>query len=272
MESMKWIFLVILSLLFSSCQKLEDLSRESWKNRGIANPNAGEEDIEKWKERLDLKEAEVKEIQKSMIQYINSSKELGGLYWKMGHAYMRLGNAESAIHHYETAIQFMEKSLGARKVDKEVLFEMGLAYANASKDRGWNPQYRSKAIDVFRGLMRLDPEDHRFPYQLALIYFDSGMSEEAWGGVVKEGYEDPKIAFKFLDAILLKEPINVPVRFAKANFLYRLGKVDEAKTEYLRIQNVMQTMHKDGKIQGDLESNPSYQNLIRNLKQIETKP
>ncbi|NDA39712.1 MAG: hypothetical protein EBX86_06540 [Actinobacteria bacterium] len=42
---------------------------------------------------------------------------------------MRLGNAESAIHHYETAIQFMEKSLGAHKIDKEVLFELGLAYA-----------------------------------------------------------------------------------------------------------------------------------------------
>ncbi len=269
---MKLSILVSLFLVFFSCQKLEDLSRENWKNRGIVNPNVGEEDINKWRDRLDLKEAEVKELQKSLIQYVNSSKELGGLYWKIGQAYMKLGNAESAIHHYETAIQFMEKSLGARKIDKEVLFEMGLAYANASKDRGWNPAYRSKAIDIFRGLMRLDPEDTRFPYQLALIYFDSGMSEEAWGGVVKEGYEDPKVAFKFLDAILAREPINVPVRFAKANFLYRLGKIDEAKNEYLRIQSVMQTMHKDGKIQGDLESNPSYQNLVRNLKQIGVNP
>lgn len=54
--------------------------------------------------------------------------------------------------------------------------------------------------------------------------------------------------------------------FAKANFLYRLGRTEDSKEEYLKVKKTIEELNDAGLVRGGLEKNDSYQNVLQNLK------
>ncbi|MDV6235420.1 hypothetical protein CH379_007240 [Leptospira ellisii] len=279
---------IVLSISFFviSCERSKNFG---FQNRGDRPPSV--EDLEAWKERLAMEEAEIAELEKKISSMAQKTRSAGALSWKIAQGYMKIGNYDlgvkyynralrennegkkvevvgAELHFFEPAVPFFEKALLLKPVDQQLLFETALAYANASKDRGWESVRRQTAIDLFTHLTIQDPRDSRFPYQLALIYFDSSMADSSWEGV-SAGYHDQEKALRILDDILKKEFRNVPARFAKANFLYRLGKTQDAKEEYLKIKKAIEELNDAGLVREGLEKNDSYRNVMQNLKRIE---
>ncbi|TGK22400.1 hypothetical protein EHO61_01060 [Leptospira fluminis] len=279
------ILLIFLSGAFDSCKNLSKFSSKST----YKPPTV--EDLESWKRRLSMDESEIVELEKKIRELASKTRSAGALSWKIAQGYMKIGDYDLAskyynkaiqeeangkksevvgadVHFFESALPYFDKALLLMPVDQQLLFETGLAYANASKDRGWEPNRRQTAIEIFQALSRQDPRDSRFPFQLALIYFDSSMADSSWEGI-QAGFHEQDKAFVLLDSILRKEPRNVPTKFAKANFLYRLGKIGEAKEEYLQIKSALEGLKKDGFIKENLEENDSYKNVQNDLKKLE---
>ncbi|MCW7473642.1 hypothetical protein CH354_01865 [Leptospira levettii] len=277
---------VVLGLLlfFTHCDYLKSLTESRYRKR--IGGETTEKDIVNWKEKLALEEAEIEEMDKRIRKLVQKSNQSAALSWKIARAYMRAGSADVGvryyeeavtesipnakqggfeIHSYESALPFFEKAIQSGKLDKQLLYETAVAYANASKDMGWEPTRRSRAISLFKQLAKLDKDDTRFPFQLALIYFDSSLKDESWNGKLASGYDELDSAFSLLDQILRKEPYNVPTRFAKANFLYQIGKSSLAYDEYVRIKSILEEMKGNGSIREPLEENSSYQNVLKNL-------
>lgn len=275
--------LIILSLV-SACKNLSKFaSKSTYKPPTV-------EDLDAWKRRLAMDEAEIIELEKKIRELASKTRSAGALSWKIAQGYMKIGDYDLAakyynkalkeesegkrsevvgadVHFFESALPYFDRALLQMPVDQQLLFETGLAYANAAKDRGWEPTRRQSAIEIFQALTRQDPRDSRFPFQLALIYFDSSMVDSAWEGI-SAGFHDQEKAFVILDSILKKEPRNIPTRFAKANFLYRLGQSEAAKDEYLYIKSTLESLKKDGFIKENLEENDSYRNVQEDLKKL----
>ncbi|AOP35299.1 hypothetical protein A0128_16485 [Leptospira tipperaryensis] len=279
------VLIVFTLFFFVSCERSKNFG---FQNRGDRPPSV--EDLEAWKERLALNEAEIIELEKKISAMVQKTRSAGALSWKIAQGYMKIGDYDMGVkyynralkennegkkveivgaelHFFEPAIPFFEKALLLKPIDQQLLFETALAYANASKDRGWETARRQIAIDLFTHLAIQDPRDSRFPFQLALIYFDSSMPDSSWEGV-SAGFHDQDKALRILDDILKKEFRNVPARFAKANFLYRLGKTDDAKEEYLKIKKTIEELNDAGLVREGLNKNDSYQNVLQNLKKI----
>lgn len=286
--ALKMGFVLSLVLFLTGCEYLKSLTESRYRKR-IGGEPTSEKDIVNWKEKLALEEAEIEEMEKRIRKLVQKSNQSAALSWKIARAYMRAGSADVGvrfyeealkesipnakqggfeIHSYESALPFFEKAVQTGKLDKQLLYETAVAYANASKDMGWEPTRRSRAIGLFKQLSKLDKDDTRFPFQLALIYFDSSLKDEAWNGNLANGYEEVDIAFSLLDQILRKEPYNVPTRFAKANFLYQIGKSSLAYEEYTRIKSILEQMKANGNIREPLEENSSYKNVIKNLNTL----
>lgn len=285
---MKFILLTLI-LLTSSCDKLKDIGQDNFK-KNVTPKTPSEAELEKWKEKLALDEAEIKELDEKIRKMVRKTKEAGVLSWRIAQGYMRVGNYElssryytqaiqqnmenkvdvvgSEVHFFEAAIPFFEKALLYRELTDDLLFEAGLAYANASRDRGWDKERRQIAVTIFKGLIRRDPADLRYPYELALIYFDSSISDGGIDGLDPSGYNDAEKAMKIMNAIIQKEPNNIPARFARANFLYRSGSPEQATEEYLTIKSKLESMKEAGVIKESLDKNTSYLNVVRNLKKL----
>ncbi|TGM59084.1 tetratricopeptide repeat protein [Leptospira vanthielii] len=282
------ILLVLSGFSFSGCDYLKSLTESRYRKR-IGGEPASEKDIVNWKEKLALEEAEIEEMDKRIRKMVQKSNQSAALSWKIARAYMRAGSADLGaryydealaesipnakqggfeIHSYESALPYFDKAIQSGKLDKQLLYETAVAYANASKDMGWESTRRSRAINLFKQLSKLDKEDSRFPFQLALVYFDSSLKDEVWNGKLTSGYDEVELAFSLLDQILRKEPYNVPTRFAKANFLYQIGKSNLAYDEYTRIKSILEEMKEKGTIRESLEENSSYRNVIKNLNQL----
>lgn len=282
--------LLCLSLLFltSSCEVWENLTRSKWDKKNLTKPPS-EADLVHWKDKLALEEAEIEEMDKKIRKLVQKSNQAGALAWKIARGYMRSGsfevgskyyeeaigndlkNAGFELHSFESALPYFEKAMKNGKLDKQMLYEAALAFANASKDMGWEPNRRTRAITLLRQLSRLDGKDTRFPFQLALIYFDSSLKGENWGGKVNSGFDEVWDAFSLLDQILTSEPYNIPARFAKANFLVQIGKVNNAESEYLLIKGYLEQMKVNGAIRETLIENSSYQNVLKNLEKIKSQ-
>ncbi|WP_109020879.1 hypothetical protein [Leptospira kobayashii] len=279
-----FIFLIF-GISLNSCDQLKDLTKSKWEKQKFAKPPS-ESDIANWKEKLALEEAEIEELDKRIRKMVQKTNQAGALSWKIARAYMRAGSFEVGakhyeeaivaqtedkgyeIHSFESALPYFEKAMEMGKLDKQLLFEAALAFGNASKDMGWEPTRRARAIQLLKQLSRLDKDDTRFPFQLALIYFDSSIKGENWSGKTNAGYDEVDTAFQLLDLVLQKEPYNVPARFAKANFLYQTGKSSQAHNEYIRLKSILEEMKTNGAIREPLEKNPSYQNVLKNLEKL----
>lgn len=291
MKSVKLLIVIIFIPIFGNCEKIEKWAKISWQKRIQTKPTSNAE-IENWKEKLALNEAEIKELDKTIRKMVKKTKTAGGLSWKIAQAYMKVGNYElgiryynqalnenteqtknvevigSEVHFFESAIPYFDKTLLYLSPNEQLLFETGLAYANASKDRGWEKSRREVAIEIFNSLVKLNPGDSRHPYQLALLYLDSSMNSD-WDGVA-ESYDDVSRGMKILESIIRKEPRNIPARFARANFLYRLGNASDAKNEYLSVKKLLETMKTEGVIGESLKDNQSYKNVLNNLKKLDS--
>lgn len=284
-------------LFFNSCERLEEWGQNRAKER--MSGNVDEKEIEIWKEKLGLQEAEIRALDEKIKEMVSKTKQAGSLSWRIAKAYLKVGNSEISteyyqkaiddqihgvyepsqsrpeLHKFESAIPFFENALKNRTVDEDLLFETGLAYANASRDRGWDKERRSIAIQIFKGLMRRNPEDLRYPYELALIYFDSSVNDGIVEGT-SDGYNDTQKAFQLLNYILERQEKenlfvdSVSTRFALANFHYRLGNVSEAVMHYKKIKSLLENFAEAGKIK-NLAKNPSYINVTRNLQKIQNE-
>ncbi|WP_246052104.1 tetratricopeptide repeat protein [Leptospira idonii] len=282
----KTLSLLFLSLLFfSHCDFWNSLTESKWKKRFKEQP-ASESDLVNWKEKLSLEEAEIEELDKKIRKMVQKSNQAGALSWKIARGYMRAGSfdvgskyyeealgeqvnqAGYELHQFESALPYFEKAIQIGKLDKQLLYEAAVAFANASKDMGWEENRRKRAVQLLKQLSRLDGKDTRFPFQLALIYFDSSLKGETWAGKMNSGYEDVETAFTLLDMILQKEPYNIPARFAKANFLYQVGKTSQASSEYFKIKSYLEEMKANGVIRENLEENSSYKNVLKNLEKL----
>lgn len=291
----EFLYLVLIFGLLH-CEKLRELGRENMKRRMGGSP-VNELEIEKWKEKLGLQEAEVIQLDERIRDMVKSTKQAGALSWKIAQAYMKVGsydyslayyqraieeqntgqvntaNSRPELHSFESAIVFFEKALLYKNIDENLLYEAGLAYGNASRDRGWDKERRTIATNIFKGLIKINPDDMRYPYQLALIYFDSSMTDGLVEGVDPEGYNDADKAMKILFAIVRyheeKKQLGetIPIRFTIANFLYRQGRVDESEEQYEKIKAMLEKFKDEGAI-SNLDKNESYQNVVRNLKKI----
>ncbi len=280
--------LFVLFWTCTSCDGWQNLTKSRWEKNKSPKPPA-ESDLVKWSEKLALEEAEMEEMEGKIRKLVQKSNQAGALSWKIARGYMRSGSFEQGsryyqqalgedlknkdyeIHNFESALPYFEKAMLLGKLDKQLIYESALAYANASKDMGWEPERRKRAIALFKQLARLDPQDTRFPFQLALIYFDSSLKGEAWSGKVNSGYDELNDAFSLIDQILKLEPYNVPTRFARANFLVQVGKVDLAESEYIRIKGMLEDMKDKGAIKENLKENISYQNVLKNLEKIKSQ-
>lgn len=281
----------IIFATFFSCEKLEKWRKENALKR-MTPKRPEQKDIDEWKRNLALTEAEIAELDRNIRRLVKKTKMAGALSWRIARAFVRMGNYElgvqyytealienageapdsskASLHKFESALPYFNKALLYRPLNEALLFETGLAYANAARDKGWERKRREMAVTIFQQLIRKNPEDTRYPYQLALIYFDSSVTDAIIEGLEPRGYNDQDKAFQLLDSILKKEPDSIPVRFAKANFLYRIGETNMAKNEYLNIKNKIENMERRGKI-GNIENNQSYKNVKRNLEKIEEK-
>ena len=256
-----------------------------------------EAEIEKWKEKLGIQEAEVIQLDERIRDMVKITKQAGALSWKIAQAYMKVGSYDYSLayyqkaieeqnsdqystansrpewHSFESAIVFFEKALLYKNIDENLLYETGLAYGNASRDRGWDKERRSVAIKIFKGLIKINPDDMRYPYQIALIYFDSSMTDGIVEGVDPEGYNDTDKAMKILFGIVNYHESKgqfgetIPIRFTIANFLFRQGKREESEQQYEKIKSMLEKFKEEGAIT-NLEKNDSYINVIRNLNKI----
>lgn len=294
-STFQWILSFL--VFFSSCDKLEEFGQKRAQER--LSGKVDEKEIEIWKEKLSLQEAEIRALDEKIKEMVSKTKQAGALSWRIAKAYLKVGNSEISteyyqkaiddqihgvhepaqsrpeLHKFESAIPFFESALKNRTVDEDLLFETGLAYANASRDRGWDKERRTIAIQIFKGLMRRNPDDLRYPYELALIYFDSSVNDGIVEGV-SDGYDDIPKAFKLLNYILERQEQenllvdSVSTRFALANFHYKLGNVNEAVIHYKKIKSLLEGFAEAGKIK-NLSKNPSYINVTRNLEKIQNE-
>jgi hypothetical protein len=282
------LFCLFLLFPLVSCEVWEKLTKSRWDKKNVIQAPADSE-LVNWSEKLALEEAEIEEMDQKIRKLVQKSNQAGALAWKIARGYMRSGSFEMGskyyseaivedlkkqnfeIHNFESALPYFEKAMAMGKLDKQLLFESALAFANASKDMGWEPERRKRAISLFKQLSRIDPKDTRFPFQLALIYFDSSLKGEAWSGKMNAGYDEVGDAFLLLEQILKLEPFNIPARFARANFLYQIGKVDIAESDYIRIKGMLEEMKDKGAIKEPLGENVSYQNVLKNLEKLRSQ-
>ena len=282
---MKLILLIVL-LFPLHCEKIEEIARNNWKKKVASKKETIQlSDIESWKEKLNITEAELKDIDEKIYKKIDTTNQKAYMAFKIGKAFLKVSQYENAIdslnaglelqsgkdlqnHHYEEAAAYLETGLKNSKIDKELLFDLGLAYANAAKDRGWEKTRREKAIGIFKSLARTDANDSRFPYQLALIYFDSTYSDFGLPPELANGYDDIEKSFKLLNYLIRKYPNDVSARFARANFSYKLGKKSESFEDYSAIKSILESLSAEGKLEGNLKDNPTYKNLLNNLQRL----
>jgi tetratricopeptide (TPR) repeat protein len=291
-----WIMFLSLMVFISSCDKLKEIGQKNVRKR-LGGPEVTEEKIDRWKEKLALQESEIRLLDDKIREMVKTTKQAGALSWKIAQAYMKVGsfdlssiyyqkameeqvsnqfdtaNSRPEWHSFESANQFFEKAMLFKNIDEELLFEAGLSFGNAARDRGWEKERRKTALTIFKGLMKLNPDDMRYPYQIALIYFDSSITEGRIEGIEYEGYNDTEKAMKILYSILkhhesLGETAEmVPILFTLANFHYKKGDTDESEKIYTKIKKQLEIYSDEGKIT-NLNKNPSYLNVVKNLKKI----
>ena len=283
-------YIIIFLFFFNSCDNFDNMLSENWQKRTIAR-KPSVENLERWKDELAMEEEEILQLEKKIYTMVHKTRKAGSVAWKIAKAYTRVGdfdmgikyynkalkdkienNQNTEVHFFESSIPYYEKALKYKPINQDLLFETGIAYANSAKDRGWERERTKASIDIFQGLLKKDKDDTRYPFQLALIYFDSSVYYSIFDKAndININYQkNIDRAFALLDAILQKEPNNIPTHFAKANFLYRIGRNQEALNQYFQIKSTLERLKKSGVIKGNLEKNTSYINVIKNINQIQ---
>ena len=286
-----FIYQILLFTILISCNDFNHMLYQNWKKRTLARePKV--EDIDIWKDELAMEEEEILQLEKKIYKMVHKTRKAGSVAWKIAKTYANIGNYEMGIHYYnqalkdkinsekpnvevhffESSIPYFEKALKYKPINDQILFETGLAYANAAKDMGWEKIRTQASIKIFEALLKRDPSDTRYPFELALLYFYPSIYLSDFDRINSRNFDRTKNiekSFELLNQILEKEPNNIPTYFAKANFLYRLGEEQEALQIYFQIKKILERLKKEGIIQGDLEKYPSYINTLKNIQKIQ---
>lgn len=273
------VFTIVMGgcILLAACQGAEDSVRNWGERQGRDRIQPlDEREIQRWKRDLDISDSEIQELNRRIQELVQESNHKGQLSRRIGKAYMDAGRYEMATMHYgaaledemfderqlrsiERSVPHYREALARHNLEPELVFEAGLAFANAAVNLGWEDRRLNTAIYLFERHAELKPEDHRPRYQLALIY----------GKTANSDYFFPDRSISMLEDILLEEPDNVPVRFARAHILAENGQWDFAIDEYRTIRGVLEDMHGRGQLPGNVRRNPQYIQAGENLEKLQ---
>lgn len=270
------ISLILCSIFLLQCDQTGDYLRNlGEKNRRKKASALNKKDIEKWKRDLNFSRAQSLETHKRIHELVKNSSYQGQLSWRIARAYMadsrfdmasaymneamknKLPESEPGSIDYEQLLPLLEQSLRRFSVDTDLLFDAGLCYANASRARGWETRRWMAARKLFEEMLSRKPDEGRALYQLALLY-----------GKSNNRYLDKHRAIEYLDRLLIKEDKHIPGRFARAHILVEIGELERARTEYIRIQEVLMELEKVGVISGAKKS-PNYKQATSNIQKLD---
>jgi tetratricopeptide (TPR) repeat protein len=213
-----------------------------------------------------------------MHDLVQESNLQGMLAWKIAKAYTREKRYDMAAEYYEAAFEgrmpvgetvdplstenslpFYRNALKRHIPDVELLFDAGLAYANASRELGWEESRWRTAVLIFERMLEMKPDDLRSPYQLALLY----------AFTTKSDLKNTERALGYLERILKSEENNIPARFAMAHIHVMEGHYEKGRSEYVTIKDVIENMFNAGLISGSYQRNPQYQKAVQNIEKLD---
>jgi tetratricopeptide (TPR) repeat protein len=278
-----FILIMLLSVfLFSSCDPVTDAIRD-WgeESRRTRIQKLSELDLKKWERDLEISKEKAEELHQNIEKLVQETKHQGDLSWKIARAYMKRGLHEQALPHmsaalenrlerpdhefgerisrYDNAIPYFNEALKKIEIKSDLIFEAGLCYANASHDLGWEENRWKTAVYLFNRMRKIDPDDTRSLYQLALLY----------GKTSDLRYRDLDLAVSFLEEALKKEENDIPARFALAHLYAVKGDLDRARSEYREIMARIENLYDSGMIKGSAQKNQKYQTARENLEMLD---
>jgi tetratricopeptide (TPR) repeat protein len=272
----------ILLISSVSCDKgLDSVRAWGQRERWTKAKEINKDELEMWKKDFAISEDKVRELYKSIQLLTKESAHQGNLSWKIAKAYADQGRYELAEYHYrkaaegssgqpdtsenpdsgsyEKAIPYYQNALKNHVIQKDLLYDAALCYSNASKELGWDAERWDTAVYLFDTVLRIDPDDVRPLYPLALLYAKTG----------DESRRDTKKALELLDVLIKKQNQDVAARFAKAHILVETGDLDRALTEYRQIKEIIEDLHNTGLIKGSADKNPKYRKVSENIIKLE---
>lgn len=233
-------------------------------------------ELKRWQRDLKMSKAEIVELHKNIHELVQESNHQGQVAWKIAHAYMQARRYEMAGAYFQDALQnklskdeprsvdydrllpMLEIALQRHNLEKDLLLDAGLCYANASRAHAWEIRRWLASERLFKEVLSLYPEDGKAIYELALLY-----------GKSTNQARDPERAIELLDLLVKKETKNIPARFAYAHILTEQNQLDAALENYIQIQRQLEELQDQGVI-SNLENSSSYKNAKANQEKLET--
>ncbi len=276
------IGILALFLLTSKCEAISDHVRY-WgqKDRLNRQQTIQNEDIAKLERQLQLSRSQSKKIYQQIQDLVKENQLQGKLSSHIAHLYLEKGHYDLAAQYYNTALtgkklpptskqassylnferslSHFDSSLLLTSADKELFYKAGLAYANAARSQGWEPQRLAIAELLFKRMARIARQDVRPLYQLALLY----------GKTTVKTYRDRPQAISLLEKVLTKEDKHIPARFALAHFLVEETKLSQALAEYKKIQRILEDLKQKKVLKSPLNSYGNYQQAKKNQQKLE---
>ena len=277
-----YIQVVLISALILpvSCEKISDILR----NYGISTKQRKErklssEEVERWKRDLKISEGRVQDLHKNIHGMVQETNLQGMLSWRIAKAYMDDARYDMAAQYFEGAINndmpdesmmnrdrlfeeslvYFKKALKMHRPEPELLFDAGLCFANASKSQGWEAERFRTAVLLFTRMSEIKPDDIRPAYQLALLYAFTTKSE----------FRDQDRALELLRWVIKKEDTNISSRFAVGHILALRGDFESARSEYVRISEIIKDLHASGILPGTAERNQKYIQAMENIEKLD---
>ncbi len=274
--------LAVLSLAFSSCEQAED-SLRNWglRERRPATPRLDDEEVARWERDLNISRSRALELHEKIQELVQESNHQGMLAWKIGKAYMQAGrydmgalymqqavggeearepDGSRGVQTFDQAIPYFETALRRHSPDPNLLFDAGLCFANASRANGWERNRWRTAVYLFQRLMRIEPDDVRPRYQLALLY---GKTEDP------EVRDIPR-AIDLLEDLVARSGRDVSARFLLGHLYAAVDDLDRAAAQYRSILEILEAMHGEGLLPGSLSDMPRYRQARENLDTLES--
>lgn len=272
------LLLILAIAALPSCERLGDSIRSlGERNRQpIEKPDPAE--IERLERDLRLSRERALDLQARINELAGEQRLQGRLAWQLARAHMQRARYDLAAQQmiaaaqgapaegatdpgisFEQALPLFREALRQHSVDPELLFEAGLAFANASRAMGWEKNRFDTAVFLFERMAALKEEDSRPRYQLALLL----------GKTNDPSRRDASRAIALLRDVVLREDANIPARFALAHLLVEAGELDAARNEYHAILEQLSELKRRGAIGGDLEDVPNYRQAKENLEALE---
>ncbi len=268
-------------LLLTSCGVMDSLRNWGERQRMRRQKDLRESDLRQWETDLKLSRERVEELNEKINEMVQESDRIGQLSWRIGKAYLDAGRFEEAIPHYSAALEnsiakgdrfygqristydnalpYFNEALKRYKHSPDLLFEAGLAYANASHELGWEANRWHMAIFLFDAMRQTYPSDIRPLFQLALLY----------GKTTNPELKDVSRAIAYLRESLRIQENDVPARFALAGLLVESGDLTSARNEYVSLVSRIEQMHSAGILKGSKEKNIKYLQAKSNLEKLD---